>query len=184
MGTKFICDQMLGRLAKWLRLMGYDTLYFKSIEDLELIRIAFEEKRMLFTRDNALMARRKIRLGEVKAFLIESDSLDAQLGEIAQKFELEKVNISNTLCSICNAPLTPISKSQVKGRVPRYVYETQQKFSTCPCCGRYYWKGTHWDKVNSKLNELFRGFSSKRMRASQKTSSSEIYNDNSDSYQG
>ncbi len=152
---KFVCDQMLGKLSKWLRLMGYDTLYFNSIDDSSLIRIACEEGSVLFTRDSALMRRRKIKSGEVQAVFIESDILDEQLKEVIEKFGLKKKTPS-ALCSLCSVSLVEIPKNMAKGKVPLYVFETQEKFSRCPACGRFYWSGTHWEKINLKLKKIFK----------------------------
>jgi uncharacterized protein with PIN domain len=151
----FVLDQMLGRLAKWLRLMGYDALYFRDIPDRRLVQIAREEKRVLLTRDTRLMKRREIKKGVVEALLIEPDLLDKQLEQLASELGLSPQGVA-PLCSLCNVPLDPVEKETVKGLVPSYVFETQTQFARCPSCGRLYWKGTHWQHIQEELVKVFK----------------------------
>lgn len=149
---KFVADQMLGRLSKWLRLMGYDTSYFRSIDDSRLIRLAREEKRTLLTRDLGLMKRRELKRGLVKAIFIESDLVNLQLSQLQKSLKLKFS--SSRFCPECNVPLQAIPKSSIQGRVPSYVYQTQKKFSYCPECKRYFWAGTHWQHIKERIGEL------------------------------
>lgn len=149
---KFVADQMLGRLSKWLRLMGYDTLYFHSIDDSRLIRLAREQKRVLLTRDTGLIKRREVKRSLIKAVFIEDDLVSLQLGQLQKLF---KLRLSSTrFCPECNVPLQAISKSSVQNYVPPYVYQTQRKFSHCPQCRRYFWAGTHWQRIEERIREL------------------------------
>ncbi len=150
MGVKFVADQMLGRLSKWLRLLGYDTLYFKSVADSDLIRIAKGQERFLLTRDTRLMKRRVIRDGLVKAMLVEGDLLDDQLRQVTRELGLQS-GLLPPFCVECNLLLELVSKESTKDRVPPYVYRTQEHFTRCPGCGRFYWAGTHWERIKEKI---------------------------------
>jgi len=150
---RFIADAMLGRLARWLRLLGYDTLYYPEIEDSILLRIAREQERILLTRDTSLVKVRE----PVKIFLIESNDPFDQLKEVVFKLSLplEMDRDLSSRCSICNTPIKVISKGEVRERVPEYVFKTVQRFLYCDTCGRVYWHGTHQEKMREKLKKIF-----------------------------
>lgn len=153
---RFIADAMLGRLARWLRLLGYDTLYYSEIEDSTLLRIAREQKRILLTRDTSLVKVKE----PVRILLIESNAPFDQLKEVVSKLNLPlPLKIDRGLssrCSICNTPIKEISKEEVRDRVPEYVFMTVQRFLSCSTCGRVYWHGTHQEKMREKLREIFK----------------------------
>lgn len=155
---KFIVDSMLGRLARWLRLLGCDTLYYPSIEDRRLIRIASEEDRALITRDTRL-----VRMRGIKHFLLlhENDPFEQLKKTITtfnlNPFELRKGGFETrpySRCSLCNTFLEDATKEQAKPHVPEYVYNTSESFNQCPTCGKFYWKGTHPEKLRKKLMEI------------------------------
>jgi len=145
---KFICDQMLGTLAKWLRIMGYDTIYGDG-DDSRLIKIAVDEKRVLLTRDKELHKRCP------DSILIESTELGEQIKNVMNSLDL-KIIMENTLtrCTVCNVPVEKISKEQVKGKVPAHAYETHDEFWICPECKRIYWIGTHWENMKNFMEKL------------------------------
>jgi len=155
---RFIADSMLGRLARWLRLLGYDTLYYPHIEDSLLLRIAREEKRTLLTRDTRL-----VRVRGLKNFLllIENDPFK-QLKDVIMAFGLTPycksreavIPLLASRCSLCNTVLNSIPKEEVKHRVPEYVYLTTDSFKKCLTCNRLYWKGTHLEKFQNKFMEV------------------------------
>ncbi len=154
---KFIADAMLGRLARWLRLLGYDTLYFPDIEDRLLLRTAREENRILLTRDTRLVKRRGL---ENFLLLNENDTFD-QLRKVITTYHLLTYSESGRLkepfssrCSLCNTIPGSVSKEQAKAYVPDYVYQTSDSFRQCLKCGRFYWKGTHPEKWRKKLSEI------------------------------
>jgi hypothetical protein len=147
---KFICDDMLGKLARLLRALGYDTHYQKGIKDHQLLRLALEQERVLLTRDRKLVQVRTI----PQFVLIWSDKPLAQLEELLQKAGL-KLNQENvfSLCMECNAILKKIEKEKVKDRVYPYVYQTQENFWHCPVCDRLYWAGTHIRRMQEKFSK-------------------------------
>lgn len=152
---RFVLDQMLGRLAKWLRLLGYDSVYFDSVSDLKLIKIAREENRILLTRNTKLVKRRAIKNHQVKAILIQHDILDDQLQQLSRRLNLAKEGMLPPFCAECNSPIKTVRKEEVQRHVPNYVYQTQMEFAKCPSCGRYYWPGTHWERIQEKLLKIF-----------------------------
>ena len=139
---------MLGRLARWLRLMGYDTAYWRDGSDLALIRQARAEDRLIVTRDHQLAGRRGVR-----AILIASESLDEQIAEARTALEAVAPGTPEpfTRCPECNGKLHDLSHEAARDLVPPYVWHTQRVFRRCPDCGRVYWKGTHWPGMQSRL---------------------------------
>ena len=140
---KFIVDSMLGKLARRLRLMGYDTYFDVKADDREILKISKDEDRFIVTRDTQMA---KIR--GAKIFLIKSTDLMLQLKEISK---LAKIRMDSSLsfsrCPECNTPVKEVSKEEVKKIVPKFVYETLNKFSYCPECRKAYWQGTHYEKL-------------------------------------
>lgn len=146
----FIADMMLGRLAKWLRLLGYDTLYFNKIDDSELIKIARREHRILLTRDTRLVERRPIKNKEIQCLFVKDDYFLDQLAQVLSELDLKNQSF-NPYCIYCNKELQPFPKLKARGKVPRYTYATQKHFSFCLSCGKLFWEGTHWDRIQKNL---------------------------------
>ncbi|HID64772.1 MAG TPA: hypothetical protein EYP49_18805 [Anaerolineae bacterium] len=142
---KFIVDGMLGRLAKWLRILGYDTAYFPHLDDDQLVRLARAEGRLLLTRDRGLARRRGL-----QCLLIESDYLEEQLDQILAELALTEEH-SFSRCPVCNTPLQKVEKTGLEGRVPPHIFRTHKDFSLCPNCDKIYWPGTHWARMQEKL---------------------------------
>ncbi len=144
----FLADHMLGKLARWLRFLGFDTVYPDVLPDHELIELAKKEKRILLTRDKSLANSK-----EVRALYIDSENVEEQLVQVMQEFELKTKNILSR-CSLCNTLLIEVSKEDVEGKVPEKVYEMQERFWSCKGCGKYYWPGTHTENILKKLRML------------------------------
>jgi uncharacterized protein with PIN domain len=149
-----VVDVNVGRLAKWLRAMGYDTISPKENGDNELVRIAIKENRVLVTRDAGIALRRVVRLGQMTVELIEKDDLRGQLKQLVRDLELD-LSDGFSLCVCCNEPLHPIDKQEVADRLPPYVLQTQPKFFECGKCDRIYWPGTHWANMKSELSQVY-----------------------------
>jgi uncharacterized protein with PIN domain len=145
---RFVADHMLGSLARWLRFLGFDTAYPDVLPDREIANLARRGNRVLLTRDREL-ARKK----DIAALLIESTDTDEQLVQVLTEFNLE---IKNELsrCSLCNTELSSICKEDVKDKIPERVYEIQDKFWECTHCKKYYWRGTHYENIQRKLEKL------------------------------
>ncbi len=147
---RFVVDTMLGDLARWLRILGYDTKYSRNYEDWELLRIASNEKRVLLTRDRGLYwrARRK----GIEAVLVEEDDIVERLLRVAKTYGIRLyVDSDKTRCTVCNSPLLKVDRERVKDKVPRKVYEKYRDFWICPRCGKVYWRGRHWVKIEEIL---------------------------------
>lgn len=148
---------MLGRLARWLRLLGFDTLYYPYLEDSLLLRAAREDQRIILTRDTRIV---KVRDVGRHLLLRENDSFE-QLQEVIHEFSLGHY-IHNLLlgtdpvsrCSLCNGTLDEISCEDAKGSVPDYVLTTAGGFKRCRDCGKHYWRGTHRERLLAKLREI------------------------------
>jgi len=154
MAMRFIADMMLGRLARWLRLYGYDTLYGVEDDD-EILRVALAENRVLLTRDHAL-AKRAEKLG-IESILLNSNSLGGQVEELRRfGVEFRELFPAKARCPKCNGPIRPVSKGEVKGRVPESVYERYDEFYVCQNCGQVYWPGRQWREM-LKIDRKLRG---------------------------
>lgn len=141
----FIADCMLGRLAKWLRVLGFDVAYDSRIGDDTLIARSRREGRIILTRDTRLVMRRALRDGGALApILICGDRPEEQLLEMVERHGLSlRPDLLLTRCLPCNVPTEEAARDQVRDLVPPYVFRTQKKFSRCPACGRIYWRATH-----------------------------------------
>lgn len=141
---------MLGKLGKWLRMLGYDTVYIPDADDDELVRIAVREDRVLLTRDRRLCDRRMVR---ARCVFVDWGSTREQVRQVVRELDLtvERENIL-TRCAVCNGEIAPISKLSIADRVPPYVYETQSEFGYCGGCDRIYWRGTHVQHVLEALD--------------------------------
>ncbi len=148
--VKFFADAMLGRLALWMRVLGYDVEYHGEIDDEELIKRALREGRIILTRDTLLVKRRAVR-GAV--LFIKGDHLEEQLQQVVTNYRPRKDHLL-TRCLGCNTILEDIDRDSIKGRVPEYVYATQERFAMCPSCRRIYWAGTHREEMLSRLKRL------------------------------
>ena len=147
---RLLADGMLGKLAKWLRLLGYDAAYDNAADDHELARRARAEGRVLLTRDRELAARRGLR-----ALLIQSEALEEQTREVQDALGPPPAPALSR-CAVCNTALEPVSPEDVADRIPPYVLRTQSDFRRCPGCGRVYWPGTHVDGMQEQLGEAGR----------------------------
>jgi len=145
---KLLLDGMLGRLAKWLRILGYDTAYLPDLDDHQLVRLARAEGRILVTGDRELARRRGL-----TCLLIVSDDLEEQIQQVISALQLETDLAITTRCPVCNTPLQDVEKPAVKDRVPPYVFHTQEHFSLCPECDHIYWRGTHWAKMHEVIRD-------------------------------
>ncbi len=144
---KFLVDFMLGRLCKWLRLLGYDAEYFLPGKKSDLIYRSLKEGRIILTRDTKISKKKAI-----KRILIKSDYIEEQMGQLFRELDLQiEYKKVFTRCLVCNMEIKPIEKEKARGRVPSYVFQTQENFYICANCDRVYWKGTHWGLVKEWL---------------------------------
>jgi uncharacterized protein with PIN domain len=154
MEVKFIADNNVGKLARWLRLMGYDTLLFKQKNDGQMIKRALSEDRVILTKDTQFMKRRLVTNGTLKATLIRQDDPKLQVQEVVKTLNLNYHFKPFSLCLECNQALIARDKEEVQNLVPAQVLETQTQYTQCPSCHRIYWPGTHWQAMVKKLQDL------------------------------
>lgn len=149
--ARFFADVMLGSLARWLRILGYDTCYDNRVGDEELIARCRADNRVALTRDRRLVQRRSLRT----SLFITSDKLGEQLREVLQ-FTGDTVDESLLLtrCLECNKRLETVAKEKIREHVPPYVYRTQSRFERCPACDRIYWAGTHRKRMMERIERL------------------------------
>lgn len=152
---KFIVDHNVGKVAKWLRMVGYDAVLFTGANDTDMVNAALTENRILLTRDTLIMQRRVATNGQLKIILIESDRFEEQIQQIMHALKLDSHDFYPfTICLECNVPLVSKSKEDVKNSVPLYVFQTQMQYMECPVCHRIYWRGTHWQSMVRKIERL------------------------------
>jgi len=156
---KFIVDRMLGKLAKQLRMLGYDTLYYRGEDVYPLIRLGRQEGRVILTRNTKLIPRRP----EDMILRITEDQPQLQLKELIQKgnIEMDEGKVFSR-CLLCNTLLDPISRKEVEGKVPDFIFHHQKEFFRCPQCQRIYWPGSHQENMQRRIEELFHSKSEAR----------------------
>jgi len=145
--TRFVLDVHLGRLAKSLRMLGFDTLYSNSYDDSSLSRISRDHRRIILTRDRELLKRSMITHG----YCLRSDQPMEQLLEVMRRFDLREKLRPFSRCLRCNSLLQEIDRQQAAASVPEYVARTYDRYKTCPECGRIYWQGSHWEHMRRVL---------------------------------
>ena len=151
---KFIVDSNVGRLARWLRIAGFDTIFINDLDDNRLVRLALSEGRVLLTKDTQILKRRVAATGRLKVILIESEEVKAQLRQVVKTLNLGDRIKPFTLCLECNQPLVLREKEDVKELVPPYIFQTQTQYMQCPACQRVYWRGTHWQRMSRELEKI------------------------------
>ena len=146
---RFLADAMLGRLATWLRILGYDTKYAR-VADAALVERARAESRILLTRDTALVRRRSL----PRHLFVESDHVSEQLRQVVRTLGLRLADPPPRRCLRCNVVVEPRAKAEVVARVPDFVWSQHESFWGCPTCGRVYWAGTHRRKMDEAIQAL------------------------------
>jgi uncharacterized protein with PIN domain len=146
---RFAADAMLGRLARWLRVLGFDTTWQAHVPDAALVRHALEEQRTVLTRDRRLPEE----WTRVPVFVLHAEDLRGQLAELGARFALSSRARPFTRCNRCNETLVPASEAEVRERVPPAVRARHPGFLRCPRCGRVYWAGSHVARMRALLAE-------------------------------
>ena len=141
---------MLGRLAKWLKILGFDTAYFSKIEDDDLLVVAQNESRVLLTRDNGLIEKSK----NIPALFIKSEDWSEQVQQVLKEFNLKGRTKPGSRCIECNTVLRALPKERAKNLVTPFIYKNADVFSLCPECGRVFWKGTHQSDMEAKIEKI------------------------------
>jgi uncharacterized protein with PIN domain len=150
---RFLADAMLGRLARWLRILGYDTDYDKAITEEALIERAIREDRWLLTRDRRLVLRKLLR---GRHTLLDADDVDGQLRQLHRDLaiDLDLTHQRAYRCADCNVAIIAISHDEAVSLVPPFVAEQYRAFLQCPQCRRVFWPGTHWQDLDRRLTAI------------------------------
>ena len=149
---KILCDHMLGSLAKWLRIFGFDTVYPDATTDDDMIlQIAKKEKRFLISRDKELLLRGK--KAQIDVIEIHTTNLTEQLTQVLSTISVDSKQVL-TRCTLCNTPLVSVGKKGIESHIPPKVFETRNDFWFCSVCKKYYWMGTHYENMIEKITTL------------------------------
>ena len=149
---KFVADCMLGKLAKWLRILGFDAVFFSKIDDDDLLSLAKAEGRILLTRDTDLSGKG----GKVQTFFVRSEVWRDQVLQVLDELDIWNAARPYSRCLECNTDLKPLPKERAINLVSPFVYEQSEVFALCPDCGRVFWKGSHFDDMNEKINDILK----------------------------
>jgi uncharacterized protein with PIN domain len=147
---RFALDVHLGKLARLLRMTGFDAQYSNAMADDELVRVARRESRIILSRDRGLLKRRTVTHG----YLVRSLAPREQLSEVLRRFDLARRLRMFTRCIVCNLPLARVDKASVVASLPPAVASAYEEFSRCPGCGRVFWRGTHWERMKRLAAEV------------------------------
>ena len=150
---KFLADCMLGKLAKELRMLGYDTIYYRGEDAHQMIQLARQEGRVILTRNTKLIPKRP----EDHIIRVMEDNPLLQLKELIQKGHIS-LNAENLFsrCLLCNVLIDEIPRGEAEGKVPDFIFYQQQAFYRCSQCGRIYWQGSHQGNMQKRMEELFK----------------------------
>ena len=148
---RFVADGMLGKLTRWLRMLGQDVEYSNNTDDPQLLTIAKKEKRILLTRDFELYQRAIAR--GIDAFYLEGLTGEEKLAELAKRYDINlEIDMATSRCPKCNSTVKPTSRKEAEEKVERSTFEHYKEFWKCPNCGQIYWQGAHWTKIRKTLS--------------------------------
>jgi uncharacterized protein with PIN domain len=150
---RFVADGHLGKLARHLRMAGFDTLWHKDWDDDEIVSISAVQKRTILTRDKGMLRRSDVERG----YFVRAVESEAQLGEVVARMQLERLVAPFTRCRECNVPLEDVPREAVLERLPERVRGLYDRFKRCPGCERVYWEGTHFERMKGVLQRLHTG---------------------------
>lgn len=149
---KFIADGMLGKLTRWLRMLGHNVKYSNKLDDVQLMAIAKKERRILLTRDLELYQQATAK--GVNAFYLEGTNEAERLAQLAKRYKIPlDINLKISRCPKCNTRVKPIPKGSVGDKVEETTFKFYDEFWQCPRCGQVYWQGAHWTRIRKTLEE-------------------------------
>ena len=149
---RFVIDGMLGKLTRWLRIMGHDALYLNDAKDRDLVANAIRENRILLTSDVALYRLATARGAD--AYLVKGRTEAERLASLANRFKLDlSVNTADSRCPVCGSSLKEVSKKEVREKIPAATFNAFNEFWTCSNseCAKVYWQGSHWENIHALL---------------------------------
>ena len=147
---KFICDVHLGKLARYLRMMGFDIYYKNDLLDEKIVKISLKERRAILTKDRGILKRNEVTHG----YFVRNTNVEEQVKEVIKRFYLQEEIKEFSRCLECNTELMKIAKEKISGNLPPKVNQSQEEFYKCPECEKLYWKGTHHRKMLSFVKKI------------------------------
>jgi uncharacterized protein with PIN domain len=151
MNLSFLVDGMLGDLNKWLRICGFKTTYLGNIQDDKLLNVAKKNGLTILTRDKNLI--RKAQKAGIIAFTVQGKKMTEGLASVVKHFGL-KLNAENSMCTKCGSELQLSNKHLLKNKVPARSYDVYEKFWVCSICGKIFWRGSHWKRIQKTMSEV------------------------------
>jgi uncharacterized protein with PIN domain len=149
---KFIADGMLGKLTRWLRILGHNVKYSNRLDDAQLSAIAKKERRVLLTKDLELYQQAMAK--GIDAFYFEGQTEPERLAELSKRFSIPlEIDLQSSRCPKCNTKIEPIAKEKVADKVEPNTFDHYNEFWECPKCGQIYWQGAHWKRIRKTLDE-------------------------------
>ncbi len=149
---RFVADGMLGKLTRWLRMLGHDVKYSSELGDKKLIEIAKTEGRILLTRDLELYQQATVQ--GVNSFFVEEKTEAEKLAALAKRFDFKlEIDIALSRCSKCNTRIRPVAKEKVLDRIAKNTASNYEDFWECDNCNQVYWQGSHWKRIDKTLKE-------------------------------
>jgi len=145
--AKFAADRMLARVARWLRILGADTIFDQSIDGAAMLKLARTEGRVMLTRDKRLKTAPDV-------LFLNSNNFREQMREVLTRYPFDVLDNAFSRCSRCNTPLIKVDREVVRRRVPPFVYASNAKFSECPNCAHIYWGGTHPERIIREVRKI------------------------------
>ena len=147
---RFVADRMLGKLAKWLRVLGYDVVYLRKASEGEILQ-KLQEGRTLLTRNRRAQKWR----GKGNVFIVKGNDPKIQLREVVKGLELPELDaVIFSRCLSCNRTLDPVKRETVREEVPDYIYQKHEEFYRCNDCGKVYWHGSHAVRMRQQLQKM------------------------------
>jgi len=150
--TRFITDVHLGKLSRYLRMLGLDTLYRTNLKDTEIIQYSIDEKRIILTRDLGILKNSRV----LRGYYVRNSESKEQCREVIRKFSLTSQVAPFTRCMECNGEFVLTRKDTVRDKVPERVYQHFEEFFMCGNCKQLYWKGSHYEKMKAQVHELLK----------------------------
>jgi uncharacterized protein with PIN domain len=147
---KFVLDVHLGKLAKYMHMLGFDTAYNNSFTDEEIIKISKREKRTILTKDRGILKRNEVTHG----YWVRNTNPEKQIAEVVERFDLRNSVSQFSRCLECNNLLTKVEKENIINRIPPKVLAQHEKYYICKACDQIFWAGSHYDKMQSLINKI------------------------------
>jgi uncharacterized protein len=147
---KFVIDVHLGKLARYMRMIGFDAVYQNDYKDEEIVKLSLKEKRIILTKDSEILKRNEVTHG----YWVRNEDAEDQLLEIVERFDLRNQIKEFTRCLECNSPLNRVEKEKVVERLPPKIKEWHNDFFECPECRKIYWKGSHFERMENLISRI------------------------------